>query len=210
LGAARTLLRRYLWTSFATERYERAAATNAYRDYLAIMPAILGTGLAEPDLFDREKYPLPTVDELVGAGWPVRRDRLPRTVLALSFQMGALDLADGASVSESNVRMRHHHHVFPVKYLAGLDISESEASRALNCALITAGTNLAISAKPPIEYIAERCAGAALGETEIRARLSTHLISYDALQGDYGAFLSARAESMLANLTKLVIGEKVT
>jgi hypothetical protein len=209
LGAARTLLRRYLWTSFATERYERAAATNAYRDYLAIMPAILGDGPADPDVFDREKYPLPTVEELVGAGWPVRRDRLPRTILALSFQMGALDLADGASINESNVRLRHHHHLFPVKYLAGLEVSESDASRALNCALITAGTNLAISAKPPIDYIADRCAGAELGEAEIRSRLATHLIGYDALQGEYDAFLNARAEMVLASLTKLVSGEKV-
>jgi hypothetical protein len=82
--------------------------------------------------------------------------------------------------------------------------------KALNCALITWRTNRNISAKTPEKYLAERREGTSLGEDEIRRRLETHLVPYDALvSSSYEDFLLARAKNMYAVMLKLCSGESV-
>jgi hypothetical protein len=83
--------------------------------------------------------------------------------------------------------------------------SEEDVFRALNCALVSWESNRHFSCKAPVEYLLERCTKAqALGadgaskpvlpEEEIRQRLATHLIDYDAMiKGDYDTFLTHRA-----------------
>ena len=194
VGAVRTLLRSYMWRAFATARYEFAAATASYQDYRAILPVAKNGGGATPptDIFS---LPLPGPDELRMAGWPKRRDRLARAILATSFRGGARDIADGAEISASNAEDQEYHHLFPVAYLKQSGIDEAAASVALNCALITWLTNRVISAKPPVEYLRDRTKAAALGEEQVRERLASHGISYDDLAGcDFETFLSRRAE----------------
>jgi len=206
LGAVRTLLRRYMWRAFATTRYEAAAATSSFQDYTALLPAVTGEVAAEPaaPIFE---HPLPTIDEVRVSGWPKRRDRLSRAILAVSFRAGALDVADGAAISDQNVSSREYHHLYPVAFLAEKGIEEWEASVATNCALITWRTNRTISAKPPVDYLRERTEAAALGEHEVRQRLASHLIDYDDLaRGDYPAFLEHRAERVTAVLHQLCNG----
>jgi hypothetical protein len=207
LGFIRTLLRRYTWRAFVTARYEAAAATSSFQDYSALLPAIESDTSVEPSapIFDQA---LPTIEEIRTAGWPKRRDRLARAILAMSFRGGALDIADGATVSPANVGHREYHHLFPVAFLADQGIPEWEVSAALNCALITWRTNRTISAKPPVDYLRERTEGAALGEEEIRHRLASHLVGYDDLvRGDFGAFLDHRAEEIQSVMERLVRGE---
>lgn len=51
-----------------------------------------------PDVLDEDKHPLPQIEELVGAGWPVRKDRLARAILTLALkQRAASILRMGAS-----------------------------------------------------------------------------------------------------------------
>jgi hypothetical protein len=148
------------------------------------------------------------VDEIRTSGWPKRRDRLSRAILSISFRAGALDIADGAAITESNVVKREYHHLYPVAYLRDQSIPEWAASVALNCALITWRTNRTISAKPPVEYLRERTEAAALGENEVRHRLTTHLIDYDDLAGgDFQRFLDHRAEEMHGAIQRLCAGE---
>ena len=65
---------------------------------------------------------------------------------------------------------------------------------ALNCALVTWRTNRTIAAKQPVKYILERAEASALGEEELRSRLRSHAIPYEAmLGGDYEEFLLKRA-----------------
>jgi hypothetical protein len=207
LGFVRTLLRKYVWRAFATTRYEAAAATASYQDYSALLPAVEGQLTEDPaaPIFDQ---PLPTVEEIRGAGWPKRRDRLSRTILAISFQGGALDIADGAAITPANVDHREYHHLFPVAFLAHRGIPEESASVALNCALITWRTNRAISARPPVDYLRDRTEGAALGEDEIRHRLTSHLIDFDTLRaGDFDVYLDHRASEVHSVMGRLVRGE---
>jgi hypothetical protein len=118
------------------------------------------------------------------------------------------DIADGAAISNSNIIKREYHHLYPVAFLRDGGVAEWRASVALNCALITWRTNRTISAKPPVDYLRDRTAAAALGEDEVRHRLTTHLIDYDDLaSGDFGQFLDHRAQQMHAAIERLCAGE---
>ena len=84
------------------------------------------------------------------------------------------------------------------------------------------------SIKEPVEYLRERVERSTLGEAEIRARLATHVVPFDALnvggyaeistasdrtnriRANYEAFLNARAECVLVVMKKLCNGEPWT
>lgn len=205
MGNARTLLRRYMWRSFFTDRYEQAAATSVLQDHRALLSAVRnGATTANAPVLEA---PLPEAAELLEVGWPKRRDRLARAVLLLSFRGGALDLADGAELTPSNIDRREYHHLFPRAYLRNRGVPEAEANNALNCSLITWRTNRTISADEPVKYLVERADAAALGEAELRHRLRSHAIPYESfVENDWQGFLLARADSLTEAVRALCEG----
>lgn len=199
-GRARTILRRYLWRAFFSGRYEKSTNSRSLADYLELRAYVASSNAPLPVVLDSTQYPLPHTDEMIAANWPTKKDRLGRAILALALRQGGLDLADGSTVSQANLAMREYHHLFPVAYLTQLGVDDAEIYRSLNCALVTWQTNRAIAAREPERYLAERREGTELakgddgGEAEVRQRLSSHLIPYDALvAGDYTRFLEERA-----------------
>ena len=206
-GRARTILRKYLWRAFFSNRYEKSTNSRALTDFNELKPLVMGSGDSAPVIFDEGQNPLPQPEELIASGWPVRRDRLARAILALALKQGGLDLADGGGATRTNLAKREYHHLFPVAHLARLGISEAEAFRSLNCALVTWRTNRTISDKEPEHYLAERRDGNNLGDAEVKARLASHLIPYaEMVAGDYGSFLKTRASMIHAAMTKLCTG----
>jgi len=205
-GNARTLIRKALWRACYTNRYGKTSATRAYADYKALRDIIAGKTDTACELFDEVFNPLPAKEEMVLAGWPGRKDRLPRAMMATGLRRGALDFADGASITPDNFHGREFHHLYPVGVLSG-DRADEKVNRALNCALISWTTNRKVGAQTPAEYIAKRAAKASLGENVVRQRLESHLVPFDALVGnDYDAFLMARAELIHADMTSLCEG----
>ena len=203
-GRARTLLRRYLWRAFFTNRYESSTNSRGFADFNDLKSLINGNADASPSIFDEAQYPLPDPAELAAAGWPKKRDRLARAILAIALKQGGVDLADSSPVSRSNLAKREYHHIFPDARLREKGLSEDKIYLSLNCALVTWHTNRNISAKEPERYLAERRVGNDLGENEIRARIATHLIPYDEMvSGDYEAFLAKRASMIHAAMFKL-------
>jgi hypothetical protein len=227
-GNAKALVRKYLWRSFLTRRYENAAASKALQDIRGLRAALIGDEAAlPPPIFDETQFPLPTLDELKYSGWPKGRDILARGILAVVLKAGARDLADGTLASRQSLKKREYHHLFPQALLTGDgNLTTYESNRALNCALITWNTNRTISAKEPLRYLRERSEGSTFGETEIRSRLASQLIPYDALavgrydtiadwearrqliQDDYDAFLTARAELLRKPIDMLCSGKQ--
>lgn len=225
LGNARTLLRKYLWRSFLTGRYEAAAATASFQDYRALRGLLEapGSGTSVP-VFDEEQYPLPTVDALKAARWPKGRDSLARAILNVTIAAGARDVADDALATREHMRRREYHHLFPAALLEKAGLSSGEIYRALNCALITWKTNRTIGAREPLRYLRERAERADLGADEIRKRLATHYVPYDelavgdydeiddvasrarAVAEDYEQFLSRRAELLMPAIEALCAG----
>ena len=206
-GRARSILRKYLWRAFFTNRYEKSTTTRAMADCSELKALIAGTSSKQPAVLMDEFHPLPTLQELIDAGWPVRKDRVARAILALALRHGGIDLADGGAATRENLDRREYHHLFPDAHLQRLGIPDEHIYRSMNCALITWRTNRNISAKEPERYLAERREGTELGEEEVKARLATHLIPYDAMvAGDYYAFLQERALRVHDAMTKLCAG----
>ena len=202
-GNVRSILRKYLWRAFFTKRYERGTATRSHADYNEIRNRLTDGMASEPAIFTE---PLPEISELIESGWPRKKDRLARAILALSLKEGGLDLADGSIASHSNLSQREYHHLFPVAHLRSQDsdIPDDKIFSALNCALVTWRTNRAISNKDPERYLTERRLDSDPDGTEIRRRLESHLIPYDEMiSGDYDAFLQKRAELIRRAMEKL-------
>lgn len=206
LGYVRTLLRCYLWRAFITSRYEFAAATSSFQDFRGLLPAVQSGGEMEPTA-EILTLPLPEIEEIRIAGWPKKRERLARASLAVTFLSGAYDIADGSGITPVNAPHREYHHLFPVAYLRDRGVDEAAASVALNCALITWRTNRTISAKAPLEYLTERAEAAALGEQQIRDRLTSHGIDFDDLASEnFGQFLDNRAALVRDAFERLAAG----
>lgn len=226
LGNARRLLRKFLWRSFLTARYEQSSASNALQDYRGIRNVLLGANREDSvPILNVESYPPPRKELLVHADWPKRASILGRGLLALTIRSGAEDIADGKRASISSITDREHpreyHHLFPDSTLKDAGIPPEQIFRALSCALITWRTNRAISNKDPIAYLKERIQfndqGKKEAEEDLKRRLKTHLIPYAQLavgydglgdaerhtkvRADYEAFISARAD-LLVNATQ--------
>ncbi len=227
-GRARTVLRRYLWRSFFTNRYDRATNTAAFQDHQALK-AMLVDGIEDIDVpaFDDEEHPLPDTARLLNAGWPRQRSTIARAVLAAALRAGGLDFADGTPVSAENLSKREHHHLFPaslLKKIGGLE--DRDINKALNCALVTWKTNREIAAQDPVAYLRKRVDGSALGEDQIRKRLDTHIIPFkelnvggysgipnkderaERIRADYQAFMLERAKMVLKVVRSLCDGEE--
>jgi hypothetical protein len=215
LGNARHLLRKFLWRSFLTSRYEQSSTSNALQDYRGLRKVLCeGADENVVPILNEESYPFPTKEMLLQADWPKRKTILGRGLLALQIKCGAEDLADGAKASVATITSKEHpreyHHLFPASTLEDAGVPDEQIFRALNCALITWRTNRTISNKDPIAYLKERADNNALGEEELKRRLKTHLIPYkwlavgydgmsdkerrERVKKDYDAFLKARAE----------------
>lgn len=206
-GRARTLIRKAIWRASFTDRYLKTATTRAFADYKAIFELISNPiSTAVPDLFDGSQNPLPAAAELIRGGWPSRKERLGRAIIAVSLYEGGYDFADGAKATADNVRYREYHHVYP-KSLVQSDFPDHEVSSALNCALISWKTNRKIAAKNPKQYLQERAADASATEAQVRHRLESHLVPYETLlDGDFRSFMDARANLIHASLQKLCEG----
>ncbi len=186
-GTAEILLKKYLWSSFFTDRYENAAASGAYGDFIALKNIIIqktkdnGEPYLDSDVpvLDRVKYPLSTEDELIRVGWPKRENIRARAIMAVYSKLGAHDFADGSQLTRLPLLegKRHYHHVFPAALLQEAGVP---SDLALNCALITAKTNLNISNKEPFRYLTERYNW--VSEDIVNSRLKSHLIPVEALK----------------------------
>ena len=187
-GQARRLIRSYIWRAFFTHRYDNSVSTRALQDLRKLSESIKSGSMdRSAPIFDDEHCSLPSIEELLRAGWPRRKDTLARAILALSLKGGARDFADDEPATRQHLGQREYHHLFPDHLLTeDGNLSWSDSYRALNCALITWNTNRNISAKEPVLYLQERTRGAALGEDEVRRRLKSHLVPYDELAvGEY-------------------------
>jgi len=206
-GNTRILLRKYLWRSFFTERYDRAVPTAILQDYRVLKKVIAGEAKAsEVPCFDENTYPLPNKEKLIQSRWPRYKDRLSRALLLLTIRGGAEDVKDGAPLSIRNIHQRHYHHLFPIAWLKEKGLTE-DPNLALNCILINRRTNSEISAKEPIKYLLETCESSDLGKDEICKRLATHFVDFDLLaQGDYSKFLEERAKACCSAIISLCDG----
>lgn len=210
-GNFEILLKKYLWSSFFTDRYENAAASHAFNDFTMLRNVITaatkadGSNYTENDVqvLNRDLYPLSTDDELKRVGWPKRENIRGRGIMAVFSKLGAYDFADGSSLTRQQLidGRRHYHHIFPD---ALLEEVETDSHFALNCALITDKTNLNISRKDPLKYLKDRYNWTS--EDIVNVRLQSHLIPLNELKsGDYtGLSGEEKADKVKSDFTQFI------
>ena len=208
-GAARRLARRAFWTGAFSDRYQKTSATRTDLDHRQLCAYRDGGGL--PEFLDRETNVLPEADELRLAGWPKKKDRLGRAVMAASLRSGGHDFADDQPFDKSNLARREYHHLFPNAYLANQDYPRRQIFSALNCALVSWRTNRTIGAKRPSEYIAERTSEINISDDDVARRLRSHAIPVKALcSDDFERFLSERAAMTHSIMCCLTSGDLIS
>ena len=230
-GQARNVLRRYLWRSFFTGRYERAAATAALQDYRGLRSLVVDAERsAVVPIFDDTQFPIAEPEELMRTPWPKSRNTLARAILAVSLRGGGQDFADDTPATWESLQTREYHHLFPAALLRGDGgLEDAEINLALNCALVTWHTNRDIAAKEPVAYLQERVKKAGddhiLSTQQIKQRVGSHTIPFNELNAggydvysdedaraerikvDYEAFLKARAGAVHQAASRLCNGQ---
>lgn len=229
-GACETLLKKYLWSAFFTDRYENSAASRAYADYIGLKRIITKQKDEKHELyteknvpiFNRQNHPVADADELRTATWPKRDTIRGRAILAVACRLGAFDFATGHKTDRSNIRSRHYHHIFPN---ALLEEARIDSNLSLNCTLISDSTNLNIGRKDPLQYLKERYKW--VTEEIVHERLNSHLIPVEELANggyegykdearkekiarDFDLFLTKRAKYMAYAAEQLVEGKHIS
>jgi len=227
-GKDELLLKKYLWHSFFSDRYENSAATNAYADFVVLRKVIQqtkktdGTFFGINDIPIFKDHPIVEIEELLNAEWPKRATIRGRAILAVVCRLGALDFATGQVLDVNNINQRHYHHVFPDALLKEAEIN---SYLALNCSLIMDKTNISIGRKDPLEYMKDRYKWTT--EEVVRQRLQSHLIPVeelanggyegltdeqkkDKLEKDFTAFIQKRAELVVKAVTELLNGHQLS
>jgi len=208
-GVQLSILKKYLWSAFFTDRYENSAASSAYSDYIALKKVITssikenGEPFTEKDVLvlNRELYPIAEPEELMTAAWSKRETIRGKAILAVTLRLGAKDFATGEKVQRDNIKDCHYHHIFPDALLKEAD---QMSYFALNCALIKDKTNMNIGRKEPLQYLKERYKWTT--EQNVNDRLSSHLIPVEELaNGGYeGLMEEIRNEKIKEDFKKFM------
>lgn len=227
-GQDELLLKKYLWHFFFTDRYENAAATHAYSDFVALRKVLRresrddGVRISIDDVPIFKEHALAETEELLTAEWPKRATIRGRAILAVVCRLGALDFSTGECVDTESITKRHYHHVYPDALLKEAEIN---SFLALNCALISDKTNISIGHKDPLEYMKDRYEWTS--EEIVRERLQSHLIPIrelanggyeglsdeqktEKLKNDFDAFIRRRTELVMKAVKLLADGRQLS
>ncbi len=210
------LIKKYLWSAFLTNRYERQANDRLKEDHDKLVSA-----LKKPESNKRAseipalKCEPPDIDAIKAEGWPKTRTRLGRAILVACSLGGARDIASNEELKQDSTSKTDHHHIFPTDALP----EEVKSDLALNCMLLDRPTNQEWSAKWPGDFLRSAIQNAGLegneAEKEVKKRLATHHLPADQLlvvrEGSgtdlvaaYASFLDRRAEMVGARIEYLL------
>lgn len=227
-GQDELLLKKYLWHSFFTDRYENAAATRAFADFIALKKVICkdckddGQPCSILDVPIFSDHKLVEIEELITAEWPKGMTIRGRGILTVACRLGACDFSTGIPLNAENIAQRHYHHIYPDALLKEANIN---SFLALNCALISDKTNFEIGRKDPVEYLKDRYKW--VSQEIVSDRLQSHLIpipelangGYEGLAElekkgklikDFEDFLKKRAELIMKAVQLLAEGRPLS
>lgn len=225
-GNAEILLKKYFWGACLTDRYDNNTIDRATRDFKTLKSVFLKLAVTddvaelekEVPAFNRRNFPVASIEQLIGLGWPKKQNIKSRALLCITAKLGAFDFADGDKLDEHSISKRDYHHLFPKDMLKNIP---NDSDKALNCTLISSSTNRSIGAKNPYAYIQDRYS---VSDNEtINNRLNSHLIPIDPLKEielnttdqdliiqKYERFLNERAKLFKAAALRLCDGKEVT
>jgi hypothetical protein len=207
-GANRGRLKTWFWCSGLSASYDRAANTQASRDYSELKRWIEG---GEPPAtvgefeFDRSR-----MREITP-----KQQSIYKALMALIIQHGARDFHHGQTLTQDSILTQSvdDHHIFPRAYLNPSKEEPAYPAQLVDCILnrtmIDATTNRRIGRRPPNQYLGEisdELEGAkpgAFGEV-----LESHLLPVaddsPLVEANFEAFLDWREERIAEAITSAI------
>ncbi|MBQ7544530.1 MAG: DUF262 domain-containing protein [Synergistaceae bacterium] len=134
-----------------------------------------------------------------------RQSAAYKGVMALLYCAGCKDIVSGTgmNVVKSMEDEPDIHHIFPRAYCEDRGIPREEYNSVINKTPLLAASNRMIGGAAPSVYAAKIMKKASIDRAELRERLGTNLIDYDAFMADdFEAFFAARMRSLLKLIEK--------
>lgn len=184
----KAILRRWLWCGIFGEMYGGANETRYANDIEDLVAAIEG---ADSQM------------RTVNAAY--------KGVMALVFRENCLDFVDGAPMTmvKSMETPPDIHHIFPRAYCERTGLERTKWNSIVNKTPLIARTNREIGGVAPSKYLPKIMKDEQIDGDELRRRVESHLIGYDALAADdFDAFFLDRAKRLL-DVIEQAMGKEV-
>jgi len=192
-GANRERLKQWFWCSGFSQTYDRAANTQAGKDYNQLR-RWFGGGAA-PDAVDEFEFDPSRLREITP-----RQQSVYKALIALVLRTGATDFHHARQLTPETIAAEgvDDHHIFPRAYLNPPTDDTAFPSELVDCVLnrtlIDADTNRSIGKLAPSEYMgAVRAALAAVSGEAFERLLRSHLLPAEPnsplVRDDFPAFL---------------------
>ena len=225
-GQAMTLVTKYLWWSFLSDRYESQANDKLHQDY---------GRLCEYLEYLNQNGELPSNTTMFGdgqlpkeGGWTSPRDAiktkspLGKAISALALNNGSKDWVTGEELTSGTLRQLENdgqldrHHVFPRRALTrgqgSLKPNDPLINHGLNIVLLRKKANITLRGEEPAVYLTNLLeTNTDLTSEELGSRINSHIVPYDLLltqdgsiRDRYNQFLTRRAEMLMQLISERV------
>lgn len=194
LQANKNILRQWLWCGIFGEMYGGANETRYANDIEDLVDAIEGN-----------PSPMRTVNaayfqSIRLLGLQTRNSAAYKGVMALVFREDCRDFIDGEQMTmvKSMMTPPDIHHIFPQAYCQKAGLDKGKWNSIVNKTPLIYTTNRTIGGVAPSKYLPRVLKEGEIGEAELRARIESHLINFDALAtDDFDTYFIDRAKKLL-------------
>jgi hypothetical protein len=205
----RSRLQRWFWCSGISAAYDRAANTQAAKDYSELRRWIGGG--AKPATVAEFSFQADRLRDITP-----KQQAIYKALMAVVLRNKARDFHRGTELTATSIAARRvdDHHIFPRAHLNPTDEEPAYPRQLVDCilnrTLIDAETNQRIGKRPPNEYLAEvRDEFVPVDHNAFDEVLASHLLpageDSPLIEGDFSAFLAwreARIAAAIAELTE--------
>lgn len=201
----KAILRRWLWCGIFGEMYGGANETRYANDIEDLVAAIEG---ADSQMRTVNAAYFQSTRLL---GLQTRNSAAYKGVMALVFRENCLDFVDGAPMTtvKSMETPPDIHHIFPRAYCERTGLERTKWNSIVNKTPLIARTNREIGGVAPSKYLPKIMKDEQIDGDELRRRVESHLIDYDALAADdFDAFFLDRAKRLL-DVIEQAMGKEV-
>lgn len=197
--AAKNILRRWYWCGIFGEMYGGANETRCANDIEDLVDEIEGR---ESQMRTVKAAYFQSARLL---GLQTRNSAAYKGIMALVFRENALDFIDGEQMT--NVKSINTppdiHHIFPQAYCEKTGLDRERWNSVVNKTPLIARTNRIIGGVAPSKYLPKVMREGQIDEGELRKRIESNLIDYDALAADnFDTYFIDRAKRLLDAIEK--------
>ncbi len=190
----KNILRRWLWCGIFGEMYGGANETRYANDIEDLVDEIEGR---------------PSQQRTVNAahfqatrlrGLQTRNSAAYKGVMALVFREECRDFIDGEQMTmvKSMMTPPDIHHIFPQAYCQKMGLDKGKWNSIVNKTPLIYKTNRTIGGVAPSKYLSKVKSEGQIDDAELRARIESHLIDFDALAADdFDTYFIDRAKKLL-------------